>query len=137
MLKEELKTILQNMMRTGLFHNNDQARDIFIASLFALRDRLSHEQAIHLGTILPKSLREKYLDGWDKTGRVGESVNKSEFLAEVDFHLDKNTDWSLDDLVPVALEELLKLLSNEDVSRIRHAVPKSMQNIFEGRLSME
>ena len=125
------------MMRTGLFHNNDQARDIFIASLFALRDRLSHEQAIHLGTILPKSLREKYLDGWDKTGRVGESVNKSEFLAEVDFHLDKNTDWSLDDLVPVALEELLKLLSNEDVSRIRHAVPKSMQNIFEGRLSME
>lgn len=137
MLKEELKSITQNLMRTGLFHDGVQARAIFIASLLALRDRLSHEQAIHLGTLLPKSLRERYLEDWDKTGRQGESVNKSEFLAEVEFHLDNKNDWSLDDLVPVALHEVLNLLNDEEISRLKHAVPKSMQNIFDSGISME
>ncbi len=137
MLKDELKTITQNMLRTGLFHNEVQAREVFIASLLALRDRLSTGQAVHLGSYLPKLLRERYLVDWDKESRQAISINKSEFLAEVAFHLDLENDWSLDDLVPEALHEVLNLMNDEEVSRVKHAIPGSMQNIFDSRISME
>ena len=138
MIKDELETITSNMMRSGLFHDEDQARAIFIASLFTLRDRLSTEDAIHLGSFLPKSLREKYLDTMDKNNRQGLSVNKSEFLAEVAFHLDNDKeDWSLDDLVPEALARVLGILDDKEARRVKHAIPVSMKNIFDSRISME
>ncbi len=137
LLKDELKTITQNMMRTGLFHDEQQAREIFIASLLALRDRLSTDQAVHLGNFLPKLLREKYFDDWNKEARQSVSINKSEFLAEVSFYLDRHNDWSLDDLVPEALHELLNFMNEDEVSRVKHAIPESMQDIFDSRISME
>lgn len=137
LLKDELKTITQNMMRTGLFHDEGQAREVFMASLLALRDRLTLKEAIHLASFLPKLLREKYLADWDKDARQGVSVNKSEFLAEVSFHFDRDHDWSLEDLVPEALHEVMKLMNAEEVSRVKHAIPFSMQDIFQSRISME
>lgn len=132
-----MKTITANMMRTGLFHDEEQCQEIFFASLLALRDRLSRNEARHLASLLPKDLYEKFFDKWVKRGRQTESVNKSEFLAEVAFHLKKDHEYSLDDLVPVAMQEILKLLRPEEANHLKHTLPVSMRNIFDDRISME
>ena len=127
------KQIVQEMMASGLFHDEDQALIIFKASLIALRDRLSTNEAFHLGTRLPEPLREEYFFGWDSLRKPTNSVNKSEFLAEVAFHLDNHEDISLDDLVPVALASILRLVKSEDAEQVKHAIPGSMQDIFDDR----
>lgn len=137
MMNHGFEMITERMMGTGLFHDQHQCEEIFFASLMTLRDRLSRQEARHLASLLPRNLYEKFFDNWVRKGRQGESVNKSEFLAEVAFHLDKNQDYSLDDLVPVAMHEILNLLSPEEASHLKHTLPVSMRNIFDDRISME
>ena len=132
-----MKKITENMMRTGLFHDEEQCQEIFFASLMALRDRLSRNEARHLASLLPKELFEKFFDKWVRKGRQGVSVNKSEFLAEVAFHLKKDREYSLDDLVPVAMHEILMLLEPKEADHLKHTLPVSMRNIFDDRISME
>lgn len=124
-------------MRTGLFHDEEQCQEIFFASLMTLRDRLSRNEARHLASLLPKELFDEFFDKWARKGRQGVSINKSEFLAEVAVHLNKDHNYSLDDLVPVAMHEILKLLQPEEVTHLKHALPVSMRNIFDDRISME
>lgn len=126
----------RDMMATGLFHDENQAVKIFRASILALRDRLSSGEAFHLGTRLPTPIREEYFIEWDSARRQASSVNKSEFLAEVAFHLDGYEDHSLGDLVPVALNAVLRLINSEDADQVKHAVPRSMQDIFIDRQAM-
>lgn len=135
-MQDLYKQIGLDMMATGLFHDETQAVDILKASILALRDRLSASEAFHLGTRLPAPIREEYFSGWDSARRQANSVNKSEFLAEVAFHLDGNDDYSLGDLVPVALNAVLRMINSEDADQVKHAVPKSMQDIFNDRQAM-
>ena len=125
------------MMRSGLFHDKEQCEEIFFASLMALRDRLSRNEARHLASLLPKNLYDKFFDNWMREGRQAESVNKSEFLAEVSFHIDKENDWSLDDLVPVAMHEILNMMEPDEADQLKHMLPASMRNIFDDRIWME
>lgn len=135
-MRKHYKQIGLDMMATGLFHDEDQAIDIFMASLLALRDRLDKKEAFHLGTRLPNYMRPDYFAGWDSIRHRSGSVNKSEFLAEVAFHLNGYEDHSLGDLVPVALNLVLKLINSDDAFQVKHAIPKSMQDIFNDQQAM-
>lgn len=135
-MQKHYKQIGIDMMATGLFHDENQAIDIFKASLLALRDRLDKKEAFHLGTRLPSYMRPDYFNGWDSIKQQSGSVNKSEFLAEVAFHLNGYEDHSLGDLVPVALNRLLKLINNEDAVQVKESIPRAMRDIFVDRQAM-
>lgn len=117
------------MMASGEFRDEDQAVDVLKASLQALRDRLPKVKAYNLGVQLPASIRHFYFEGWHNGQKIAESANKSEFLAEVKEHL-KDADYSLEDMVPVALNTVLKLISDNDAKSVKEAIPRSLQDIF-------
>jgi uncharacterized protein (DUF2267 family) len=122
------------MMESGEFSDEEQAIEVLKASLRALRDRLPKVEAYRLGVQLPESIRHFYFEGWHNGQRQTESVTKSEFLAEVKDHLDtlnNNEDYNLDEMVPVALQALLRVIKDSEVQEVVGAIPRSMQNIFE------
>ena len=138
MTNQHLRTITRQMMVTGLFHDEHQAIDIFQASLRALRNRLPKVEAYHLGTKLPLDMRDDYFANWPhNVHRQTVSVNKSEFLAEVAFHLHGHEDHSLDELVPVALNQVLRMVSENEAENVKHSLPRSMRDIFNDSISMD
>lgn len=124
------------MMNTGIFHDEQQARDILVASLRAFRDRLPKTHAYELGQLLPEPLQKVYFTGWDKVQRQAESVDKSEFIAEVKFHLDGYEDHDITDLVPAALNSILNFIDRKEAHHFKHGLPLSMQDIFDDRQAM-
>jgi uncharacterized protein (DUF2267 family) len=129
--KSHLDYPIHFMMASGEFRDEHQAVEVLKASLQALRDRLPKVKAYNLGVRLPESIRHFYFEGWHNGQRQAESVNKSEFLAEVEEHLEKSQDWSLDELVPVALKAVLMLIKDDEAAQVKEAVPVSMRDIFD------
>ncbi len=136
MFQNEVRNMCQSMMATGIFHDKGDAEAILRASLLALRDRLPKLEAYRLGTHLPLELKDWYFENWRNDMRQSESVNKSEFLAEVNYHLQGIEDYSLAELVPVAMKRILSVLSPEEASHIKQLIPVSMRDIFDDRIEM-
>ena len=105
--------------------------EVLRASIQALRDRLPKVQAYHLGVRLPESLRHFYFEGWRNDQRQTESINKSEFLAEVNEHLEKVEDWDLSVMVPIALKAVLVQVKDEEALEVKEAVPVPLREIFQ------
>lgn len=137
MANQEKINLIDYMMNSGEFHDEQQAKDILLASLRALRDRLPTVKAFRLGKQLPEPLRHSYLENWNYHQRKSMSINKSDFLAEVNGYLKGFEDHSLADLVPVALEAVIKLITREEAEQVKEAIPASMLDIFSGGQSMD
>ena len=129
--KSHLSYPTQIMMATGEFRDEEQALCVLRASLQALRDRLPKVKAYNLGVRLPESIRHFYFEGWHNGQRQTESVEKSEFLAEVREHLESSEDWDLSDLVPIALHALMVLIKDSEAEEVREAIPVSLREIFD------
>lgn len=124
--------VIQAMIKTRAFRDEEEAALVLKASVLALRDRLPEEEALKLGNYLPVSMREYYFKDWNR-GFVHRSSNKSEFLAEVSFYLDD--DLALDDLVPIALSCLLKTMETSVKRGVERSLPLSLSSVFDGNLS--
>src|ERR671923_2865237 len=62
------------------------------ATLHALRDRLSVEEAAHLGAQLPMLIRGFYYEGWTPTGKPVRERRKEAFLAHIREHFRNDAD---------------------------------------------
>lgn len=74
---------LKKLMTEHHFASRHDAYGALRAVLHALRDRLTHEQAVHLGAQLPLLVRGLYYEGWTLAGAPHASRRAEEFLARV------------------------------------------------------
>jgi uncharacterized protein (DUF2267 family) len=133
---QELQKICDSMMKTGIFHDEEQALAVLRASIKALRDRLPKEEAFQMAARLPGDLRDWVFHEWHEDRRRSPSFNKSDFLAEVELYLRDIEEHSLTETVPVALREILQCMDEDDAAHLKGLLPRSMQNIFNDRMSM-
>jgi len=61
------------------------------ATLHALRDRLTVEEAVQFGAQLPMLLRGMYYEGWTPSGKPLQE-DREEFLAHIQEHFGSNLD---------------------------------------------
>lgn len=132
----ELQKICDSMIKTGIFQDEEQALAVLKASIKALRDRLPKEEAFQMAARLPPELRDWVFQEWHVDRRRSPSFNKSDFLAEVELYLHDFEEHSLSETVPVALKEILQTMDKEDAAHVKGLLPRSMQNIFDDRISM-
>jgi uncharacterized protein (DUF2267 family) len=115
------------------FEVEDQAYSYARAVLHALRDRLTVEEAVHLGSQLPLLIRGIYYDGW-KPSRVPDKIKSlNEFYQRVEEGFPGLPTASTIDPV-FATNAVLRFLEERiDPGEIRHVrgqLPRELQQLF-------
>jgi uncharacterized protein (DUF2267 family) len=74
---------LKEVMEELYWEDEDKAYLALKASLHALRDRLTVDEATHLGAQLPMLIRGMYYEGWSTAGKPLKERHKAAFLTQV------------------------------------------------------
>jgi uncharacterized protein (DUF2267 family) len=100
------------------------------AALHALRDRLTIEEAVHLGAQLPILIRGVYYEGWKLTGKPVRERHKGEFLDHIAgvFRDDETVDP--EKVMRAFFKVLARHISRGEIENVRHLLPKSLQELW-------
>jgi uncharacterized protein (DUF2267 family) len=99
-------------------------------ALHALRDRLTVEEAVHLGAQLPILIRGVYYEGWRLTGKPVKERHRSEFLEHVAkvFRDDETVDP--EKVMRAVLSVLARHISPGETENVKGLLPKSLQELW-------
>jgi uncharacterized protein (DUF2267 family) len=99
-------------------------------ALHALRDRLTVEEAVHLGAQLPILIRGVYYEGWKLTGKPVKERHKSDFLDHIArvFRDDETVDP--EKVMRGVFKVLNRHISAGEIDNVKHLLPKSLQELW-------
>lgn len=100
--------------------------------LQALRDRLPVELAAHLGAQLPLLIRGVYYDQFDPVRAPGECRTPEEFTREISERLAGMAPVDPEDAARVVFALLAHHVSEGQVAKVRHALPRAIQILWDG-----
>jgi uncharacterized protein (DUF2267 family) len=126
---DKVNDCISRLMASHQFQNENKAFVILRASLKALRDRLTTEEALHLGAQLPALLRGFYFEGWNLNQQQAKIRTKEEFINDVRFHLNGHEDIDLDVATPLALKIILDMIDQGEAIEVLHQLPREIQEL--------
>ncbi|HXG52823.1 MAG TPA: DUF2267 domain-containing protein [candidate division Zixibacteria bacterium] len=98
--------------------------------LHALRDRLTVEEAVHLGAELPMPIRGFYYEGWTPRKKPVKERHKSEFLDHI-AHAFRNDERVDPEKVARAVFKVLsRHVSKGEIHDVTHLLPKSLRELW-------
>jgi uncharacterized protein (DUF2267 family) len=99
-------------------------------ALHALRDRLTVEEAVHLGAQLPILIRGIYYEGWTLKGKPVKERHKSEFLDHIAtvFRDDETVDPER--VMRAVLKVLARHISAGETENVKRLLPKTLQELW-------
>jgi uncharacterized protein (DUF2267 family) len=99
-------------------------------ALHALRDRLTVEEAVHLGAQLPILIRGVYYEGWKLTGKPVKERHKSEFLDHIAKAFRDDDRVDPEKVMRAVLKVLASHISTGESDNVKHLLPKSLQELW-------
>jgi uncharacterized protein (DUF2267 family) len=99
-------------------------------ALHALRDRLTVEEAVHLGAQLPILIRGIYYEGWKVTGKPVKERHKSEFLDHIAAAFRDDDTVDPERVMRAVLKVLSRHISKGEAENVKHLLPKSLQELW-------
>jgi uncharacterized protein (DUF2267 family) len=102
------------------------------AVLHALRDRLTIEEAVHLGAQLPTLIRGSYYDGWRPKKNPVRDSTRYGFLGEIQAAFAKTHDPQVDSIhIARAIFRLLnKKVSAGEISDVVSTLPEAVRDLW-------
>jgi uncharacterized protein (DUF2267 family) len=100
------------------------------AVLHALRDRLTVNEAVHLGAELPVILRGVYYDGWDPAKTPIKDRRKEEFLLRVAGNLPGFSDIDPQEITIAVFMLLSDRVSEGEIRDIKQVLPQDLQPLW-------
>ncbi len=99
--------------------------------LHALRDRLTVEEATHLGAQLPMLIRGFYYEGWKIAGKPLKERHKEEFLAHVahDFRNDERVS-DPESIVRAVFRVLSRRVTAGEIADIKGILPAELRELW-------
>ena len=101
------------------------------ASLQALRDRLTVEEAVQLGAQLPMLIRGVYYEGWNAAGKPVK-WHKAEFLDVVRSHFRNNLKINAEEVVRAVFKVLAHRVSQGELTDVQNLLPKDLRSLWPG-----
>jgi uncharacterized protein (DUF2267 family) len=99
-------------------------------ALHALRDRLTVEEAVHLGAQLPILIRGIYYEGWKVTGKPVKERHKSEFLDHIAAAFRDDDTVDPERVMRAVLKVLSRHISKGEAENVKHLLPKTLQELW-------
>jgi uncharacterized protein (DUF2267 family) len=100
------------------------------ATLHALRDRLTVEEAAHLGAQLPMLVRGFYYDGWSPAGKPVKERHKEEFCAHVQQYFTREEDIDAEKIVRGVFKMLSRRITEGEIEDIKHILPPELRELW-------
>ena len=99
-------------------------------ALHALRDRLTVEEAVHLGAQLPILIRGVYYEGWKLTGKPVKERHKSEFLDHIAAVFRDDDTVDPEKVMRSVFKVLARHISKGEIDNVKNSLPKSLQDLW-------
>jgi len=99
-------------------------------ALHALRDRLTVEEAVHLGAQLPILVRGVYYEGWKLTGKPVKERHKSEFLDHLAKAFRDDDTVDPEKVMRAVLKVLARHISQGETENVKNLLPKTLQELW-------
>jgi uncharacterized protein (DUF2267 family) len=99
------------------------------AALHALRDRLTVEEAVHLGAQLPMLIRGLYYEGW-KPSRKPIKWHKPEFLACIRDGFRGREEPDPEAVARAVFTVLARHVSAGEIKDVKHILPKRLRELW-------
>jgi uncharacterized protein (DUF2267 family) len=99
-------------------------------ALHALRDRLTVEEAVHLGAQLPILIRGVYYEGWKITGKPVKERHKREFLDHITAVFRGDDKVDPERVMRAVLKVLARHITAGETENVKHLLPKTLQELW-------
>ena len=118
------------MLATGKMEVR-HAASVLRAVLHVLRDRLTPEEAVDLGTQLPTLIRGVYYEGWKPAGRPMKYRHKAEFLRAVAQAMPSLPEADLERAVRAVFSVLARRVSAGEIRHIHDQLPAELREVWD------
>lgn len=100
------------------------------ATLHALRDRLTVEEAVQLGAQLPLLIRGLYYEGWTPTGKPLKERHKREFLAHIEQAFRREEDVDAEQVARAVFRVLSRRITAGEIEDVKHILPPELRELW-------
>jgi len=121
---------LKELMEIGGFADESQAYTALRAALHTIRDRLTVDEATHLGAQIPMLVRGFYYEGWKPSLAPNKERSKEAFLASVRESLRANTTVDPEQAVRATFQLLEHQITAGEMEDVRQMMPADVRELW-------
>lgn len=126
----ETNVWLKDMSDGTSIHDENKAYVALRAVLQHLRDRLTVEQAAHLGDQLPTLVRGIYYDRWKPSAQPTKDRSFPEFVEACRDKLSEHPEIDAEEAVAKTIQVLKQHVDHGELRHVFSQLPKDMREIF-------
>lgn len=129
---EESVAWLDDLM--SLAHDEDPQRALRLlrVGLHAIRDRLTADEAAHLGAQMPMLMRGLYFEGWRPAHKPVKERTREEFLAHIREAFENDPPEDDEKKFHAVCRLLERRVSGGELDDVKHALPKQIRALWPG-----
>ena len=105
------------------------------ATLHALRDRLTVQEAAHLAAQLPMMIRGLFYEGWHPGGRRTRPRGLESFLEDVERGLSRAS-FDPEVVAHAVFQVLSKHVTEGQIANVRHALPSKVAELWQSPIAL-
>jgi len=112
---------------------DDKPQKTFLAlrtALHALRDRLTVEEAVHLGAQLPILIRGFYYEGWKLAQKPVKERHKSDFLDHIAQVFRDDDTVDPEKVMRAVFKILARHITAGEIENVKHLLPRTLQELW-------
>jgi uncharacterized protein (DUF2267 family) len=95
-----------------------------------LRDRLTVEEAAHLGAQLPMLIRGLYYEGWTPAGKPDKTRSKDEFLAPIREQFRGDAEVDPERVARAVFKVLARRVTEGEIKDVKGLFPKELAALW-------
>jgi uncharacterized protein (DUF2267 family) len=100
------------------------------AGLHALRDRLTVNETVQVGSQLPVLLRGYYYEGWKPSGKPLKERHLEDFLEHIDRSFKPDEDVDAEEVARAVFRVLSRRISAGEIEDVKHILPGELRKLW-------
>ncbi|MFP4415800.1 MAG: DUF2267 domain-containing protein [Chitinispirillaceae bacterium] len=122
---------LKELMLELNWDDRDRAFSALRAVLHTLRDRLTVEEAAHVGAQLPMLIRGMFYEDWSPAHKPIKERHRDEFISAVRSHFRPDLPIDAEDITRSVFRLLSRKISEGEIEDVKRMMPQQIRELWE------